>query len=248
MSDKKDLSRRRPFNRCTRIKLNGDQCGNAAIRGGTVCRFHGGSAPQVRAKAQVRNLMAADKLMAALLKIALDERQPALTRLVAIRDGLDRAGLGARQTVDLDVQVGGKLSVYDQVVLDSTVPINGPKPPDWDDNGLDGPWEEFIRPRQPEIIDAEVVEDEEHERALDARSEATERARSKRRRKRLNPELPPSVERGLPSNQARAIEEVPRTRPKQPSSREDVTRGREAFLRERLADDQKPRRTQRSQR
>lgn len=124
MSDKKDLSKATPFNRCSRIKLNGDQCKRPPIKGGTVCASHGGRAPQVRAKAQVRNLMAADKLMAALLKIVLDESQPAKDRLVAIRDGLDGAGLGARQAVDLDVQVGGKVSVWHQVVLDSTVPID----------------------------------------------------------------------------------------------------------------------------
>lgn len=40
--------------RCTRIKLNGDRCKLPPIRGGTVCRSHGGAAPQVRRKANER--------------------------------------------------------------------------------------------------------------------------------------------------------------------------------------------------
>lgn len=40
--------------RCSRIKLDGEQCKKDAIKGGTVCRSHGGAAPQVRAAAAVR--------------------------------------------------------------------------------------------------------------------------------------------------------------------------------------------------
>lgn len=41
--------------RCTATaKSSGQQCGKPAIPGGTVCRLHGGSAPQVRSKAADR--------------------------------------------------------------------------------------------------------------------------------------------------------------------------------------------------
>lgn len=35
-------------------RLGGQQCKNPAIRGGTVCRMHGGSSPKTRAKAAIR--------------------------------------------------------------------------------------------------------------------------------------------------------------------------------------------------
>ena len=40
--------------KCTGRKANGDPCGNYALRGATVCRKHGGAAPQVAARAAVR--------------------------------------------------------------------------------------------------------------------------------------------------------------------------------------------------
>jgi hypothetical protein len=40
--------------RCRARRTNGQPCGCWAIRGGFVCRVHGGAAPQVRAKAMAR--------------------------------------------------------------------------------------------------------------------------------------------------------------------------------------------------
>ena len=40
--------------RCSAKRKNGRPCRNWAIRGGFVCRVHGGAAPQVRAKARAR--------------------------------------------------------------------------------------------------------------------------------------------------------------------------------------------------
>lgn len=39
---------------CKAHRRNGDQCGNHAIKGGEVCRMHGGSIPAVKAKAAQR--------------------------------------------------------------------------------------------------------------------------------------------------------------------------------------------------
>lgn len=245
MTMKPDPSKPGPVNRCKAHKTNGSPCNNSPIRGSTVCRVHGGSAPQVKRAAFVRLLMEADPAAAELISIYKNKKNPIAIRLRAIESVLDRGGISARQEIDIDLQVGGKLSVYDQVVLASTVDITGPKPTDWDES-FDGPWEDFIRPRQPQIIDAEIVEDDQHERALDNHTEAAERQRAKRRRKGLSPELPPSIERRLPAARPQSIEEDPRNRPKRPSPEEDVTRGREAFLRERVSDGKKPRRTQRS--
>jgi hypothetical protein len=43
-----------PSRRCTAHNKAGNQCAVAAIKGGSVCRTHGGSAPQVKAKAAER--------------------------------------------------------------------------------------------------------------------------------------------------------------------------------------------------
>lgn len=40
--------------RCTARKRSGDQCRAFAVKGATVCRMHGGAAPQVRSAAKVR--------------------------------------------------------------------------------------------------------------------------------------------------------------------------------------------------
>lgn len=40
--------------RCVRVKLNGQPCEKPPIKGATVCASHGGSAPQVKAKAALR--------------------------------------------------------------------------------------------------------------------------------------------------------------------------------------------------
>lgn len=45
--------------RCTAIRYeSGEQCKLPAIRGGTVCQKHGGAAPQVKARAAVRDAVA----------------------------------------------------------------------------------------------------------------------------------------------------------------------------------------------
>lgn len=39
---------------CKATNRKGTRCGKAPIRGGTVCRMHGGAAPQVKLKAEAR--------------------------------------------------------------------------------------------------------------------------------------------------------------------------------------------------
>jgi hypothetical protein len=71
--------------------------------GSNVCRSHGGAAPQVKAKAQRRLQQAADALVQRLLGMALDGDTADHVALAAIRDALDRAGLGAKQAVEVEV-------------------------------------------------------------------------------------------------------------------------------------------------
>jgi len=74
-------------------KSTGEQCGNPPIPGGTVCTFHGGGAPQVRAASARRVLEAlVGPALIQLRDILEDTDTPAHVRLAAIRDILDRTG------------------------------------------------------------------------------------------------------------------------------------------------------------
>lgn len=134
---KSGLDRKDSGTVCTARRRNGTQCLNYAIKGASVCRMHGGAAPQVRRAAQVRLLMQADTLMAALLKIALDPKLPVQHRLVAIRDGLDRANLSGTQTVELTVEKG---RTFEDVTSDVVM--------DLDMSDIE------------DVVDAEVIEDD----------------------------------------------------------------------------------------
>ena len=89
--------------RCTAHKKDGSACLAYAIRGGNVCNKHGGSAPQVKRKAQETLASARYWLVKELLKIAKSAESEGV-RLAAIRDALDRAGMSTRQHIDIDVQ------------------------------------------------------------------------------------------------------------------------------------------------
>lgn len=78
-------------------------CAKPTIVGGSVCIHHGGGPDRVRKAAQMRLLSAADGLIGALIKIALDEKQDARARVQAINSALDRAGI--KGTIDITVEV-----------------------------------------------------------------------------------------------------------------------------------------------
>lgn len=92
---------------CKAKKSNGEPCKARAILGGSVCRVHGGSAPQVRAAALAR--------IQALVHPALDTMQKALTcehdavAVAAARDLLDRAGYKVSDKHELTGPDGGAM-------------------------------------------------------------------------------------------------------------------------------------------
>jgi len=87
------------MSQCTaKSKSTGWRCKAQAISGATVCRVHGGSAPQVRAAARMRLLELVDPALATLAR-GVRERKgiPTAQEIAAARDILDRAGLQATQ-------------------------------------------------------------------------------------------------------------------------------------------------------
>lgn len=81
-----------PERQCTATTRQGRRCRQAAILGGNVCRMHGGSAPQVRAKAEQRIAALVDPAIRKLSRLLDNPRTPPPVLLAAIKDILDRAG------------------------------------------------------------------------------------------------------------------------------------------------------------
>lgn len=118
---------------CTAHTRDGTPCKNAPILGGTTCRMHGGAAPQVRAKANQRLLDGVPKMLTELRRIATDESVPPPTRLAAVRDWLDRAGIGESDKHELTINV-----------------------PKWE-QGIENLLVDFGQ--EADIVDAEIIED-----------------------------------------------------------------------------------------
>lgn len=82
-------------------KQSGERCRKAAIAGGTVCKTHGGGAPQTVRKARLRLAELVDPSIAVLGSIMADKAASPQARLRAVENVLDRAGIprAADQTV-----------------------------------------------------------------------------------------------------------------------------------------------------
>ncbi len=78
------------------------QCRNAPIRGGTVCRYHGGAAPQVQASARERLEALVDPAITG-LQTALDSEDLGAV-LKAARLVLDRAGFPPATKLEIETQ------------------------------------------------------------------------------------------------------------------------------------------------
>jgi hypothetical protein len=88
--------------RCSRTKRDGEQCKNYAMAGTTVCRKHGGTAPQTQKRARERLIEMLDPAVAALYRIIDKADTSDADRLRAIAMVLDRTGMGARSEVTVE--------------------------------------------------------------------------------------------------------------------------------------------------
>jgi hypothetical protein len=107
---------------CTAHKRNGDRCSNPPVRGATVCRMHGGSAPQVRAKANQRLIDMVMPAMRELRKIIDDPAAADTDKLKAINMVLNRTGYNERREIDLGLR---SPTPFDDLVTSSVVILRG---------------------------------------------------------------------------------------------------------------------------
>lgn len=96
--------------RCTATNRQGKRCGKAPIVGGTVCRMHGGAAPQVKLKAQERLAAYQDKAIDRLFSLVEQTAFPS-TAFAAVRDVLDRTMGKPAEQVQVTGAEGGPLVV-----------------------------------------------------------------------------------------------------------------------------------------
>lgn len=132
--------------RCSARRTNGEVCGNYPVHGSNVCRKHGAGAPQVKRKAAERILAASDLAAKKLIEFMNDKRVPYAVRLSATKDLLDRAGIGGRQPVQVEV------SLFEQLITGGTILYD-------------------LKTPEGDIVDAEVVDPEAEEREVAAEQE-----------------------------------------------------------------------------
>lgn len=152
------LGKVNPLNnpQCTaRSKRSGERCKRPAMNGTTVCRNHGGAAPQVQRKARQRLEEASDRMARALLEMAESGESEAV-KLAAIKDALDRGGLKAPTSVDLSVEAGPK--PWEQLVTGMS---NATRAESRARRGIEEPTMHYSLPSSHsgvEVIDVEATE------------------------------------------------------------------------------------------
>lgn len=138
---------RTPSNLCKATRRDGTPCRRPPIQGATVCRAHGGAAPQVKAKAQQRLLEKVPKMLRMLNAMASNEDIAPAVRLAAIRDWLDRAG------IDRKIEIDVTSSTFSEFVAGIVATV--------DDEDLPGLSAGFAaRLDGIDVLDAEVLDDQ----------------------------------------------------------------------------------------
>lgn len=93
--------------RCTATsKATGQPCGNLAIPGGTVCRFHGGSSKKVKAAAARRLALGEAKGELERLGVPIDV-EPAEAMLAMVAEAAGNVAFLRRRVQELDQLLGG---------------------------------------------------------------------------------------------------------------------------------------------
>ena len=112
-----DLSSVAPIgrtNKCKAHKKDGSRCGHYPIRGGTVCKYHGGAAPQVQMKAKERLEALVAPAIMVLGKLLHCDECPSV-QLGAVRDVLDRNGFKPTDKVESKMTYGDLIEKENEV-------------------------------------------------------------------------------------------------------------------------------------
>lgn len=139
--------------RCVAHKRDGERCKNASIKGGTVCRYHGGSAPQVQRSARERFNDLVDPMINIahdIAKEATEGKLSASDRIAFMKFVADRTGFVPGKQVNIDGKAKWEIAIA-EIIREAPAELTG-------------------------VVDAEVVEDNETEDAL-ARHEREEAER-----------------------------------------------------------------------
>jgi hypothetical protein len=124
-SDPKQRGNRKQ--RCTAHgRTSGKPCRNWPVPGATVCRLHGGSAPQVREAARQRLLAMLNPALAELQKILRKPETSDGDRLRAIAQVLTQNGFSPEQAVQ--IIVGEQRPKWEELVDEVTFIVDGDKP------------------------------------------------------------------------------------------------------------------------
>ena len=115
--------------RChARSKATGKECGREAVPGATVCRYHGGAAPQVQRKAALRLLELVDPAIGTLAR-EMATADKSADRQRAANSILDRAGI-ARKVETPDSDIARAMLVERLLALRDVEPAPPPSTPD----------------------------------------------------------------------------------------------------------------------
>lgn len=93
---------------CVATNRQGKRCGRSPIAGATVCRMHGGAAPQVKRKALERLMELQDRAIDRMAALMHQEQYPS-TAYAASRDILDRT-MG-KPTESVQVEQSGAIEI-----------------------------------------------------------------------------------------------------------------------------------------
>ena len=130
---------------CSARRSDGQPCQKAPIAGGSVCRTHGGSAPQVRRKAALRLQELVNPAIAVLAR-EMAQADKSGDRQRAANSILDRAGWGRVQRVEqadakemlaqrlMDLRAHAEAELADLDETDDPTPTDDPEEPH---NGID---------------------------------------------------------------------------------------------------------------
>jgi hypothetical protein len=100
---------------CTARRVDGEPCRRYSVKGASVCKLHGGAAKQVQNVARARLANAADRMARELLGMATDPNVSDSVKLAAIRDALDRGGVGIK--AELEITARAYEQVFEQMEL-----------------------------------------------------------------------------------------------------------------------------------